>query len=176
MIHENIPWRKKMWMRLKTNYEKCEYFDAMQSDLHNWLIKPALSLALLNIEFVKLICKYLNISPEFRYSSEFPVTGVRSERVLGLLRGCGATRYYCAQGAFAYMFRDTVFPVPDIEVIFQNFQQHPYSQKGSPQQFIPYLSVLDTIMNVGPEKAADMIRSGTTQWLTWNDMIDQKED
>ena len=170
-IHENIPWRKKMWMRLKTNYEKCEYFHTMEHDLHDWLIKPAVSLASLNIEFIKIVCKHLNISPEFRYSSEFPDTGVRSGRVLELLRSCGCTRYYCAHGAFNYMFQDGKFPVPEIEVLFQNFQLQPYFQKGSPQQFIPYLSVLDAIMNIGPEKTTDMVRSGTTQWLTWNDMV-----
>lgn len=172
-IHETIPWRKKMWMRIKTNYKKCDYFDEIEDVLHDWLTRPSLSLASLNIEFIKIICKTLNISPEFRYSSKLFSTGVRSQRVAELLRECRGTRYYCAQGAFSYMSQDAVFPVPDIEVVFQDFHPYPYSQKGSPQQFVPYLSILDSIMNIGPKKTADMIRSGTPQWLTWDDMLNR---
>lgn len=172
-IHETIPWRKKMWKRIKTNYEKCEYFDEMQETLHDWLTRPSPSLAALNIEFIKIICTAMGISPEFRYSSEIRTTGVRSQRVLELLRSCGATRYYCAQGAFPYMFEDAAFPIPDINVVFQDFSQQLYPQKGSPGQFVPYLSILDAIMNLGLENTVALVSGGTRRWLTWDEMAER---
>ena len=175
-IHEDIPWRKKMWMRIKTNYEKCEYFDSIRDELQIWLLTPSQSLASFNIGFIRLMCSHLCISTEFRNSSEFPVTADRSQRVLDLLRACGSTRYYCAKGAFDYMSEDKVFPVPDIEVLFQDFHQHRYYQRGSPQEFIPYLSVLDPMMNIGPEKTLAMIRQGTKKWLTWEEMRLQQQE
>ena len=174
-IHEAIPWRKKMWMRIKTNYERCEYFDRLRNDVQSWLLKPSPSLASFNIEFIRLMCSHLGILPEFRNSSEFPIHYERSQRVLELLRSCRSIRYYCAQGAFPYMFEDRVFPVPDIEVLFQDFHQHSYNQRGSPQTFIPNLSVLDPMMNIGPEKTLTLIRQGTRKWLTWEEMVQHQQ-
>lgn len=171
-IFNGIPWRKKMWARIKTNYGRCEYFTCIEKDLQDWLLKStATTLASFNIEFTKLICNKLGIKTEFRKSSEFPLVHKRSQGVLDLLRAVGSTRYYSANSSFSYMVDECIFPVSDIEIFFQNFQCRPYYQVGSPHQFIPYLSVIDAIMNSGYEKTYDLIHNGTPNWLTWNDMI-----
>jgi len=175
-IHEDLPWRKKMWMRIKTNYEKCDFFDSISDELQRWLLTPSPSLASFNIGFILLMCSHLGISPTFRTSSQYPVQYERSHRVIELLRSCKSTRYYCAQGAFSYMMEDRVFPVQGIDVLFQDFQQHPYYQRGSPEKFIPYLSILDPMMNIGPEKTLTLIRQGTRKWLTWDDMAQQQQN
>lgn len=175
-IHEEKPWRKKMWMRIKTNYGKCEYFNEIQEILHDWLTRPSPSLAALNTEFIRIICTAMDISPEFQYSSQIPTTGMRSQRVLELLRSCGATRYYCAQGAFPYMFKDAAFPTPDIDVVFQDFSQQPYPQKCSPNLFVSYLSILDAIMNIGLESTVALVSGGTRHWLSWDEMAVRHSD
>jgi hypothetical protein len=68
------------------------------------------------------------------------------------------------------MRADGVFPVSDIEVLFQDFRPRAYPQVGSPSAFVHYLSILDALMNVGPEKTADLVRNGTAAWSTWDDM------
>jgi len=165
-----------MWMRIKTNYEKCEYFPAFCDDLEKWLMSPVSSLASFNIAFIEMICNILKISPEFKKSSDFPALHERSERVLDLLHACNSTRYYCARGAFSYMYEDKIFPVPDIEVLFQDFQQQPYPQRGSPNVFVPYLSVLDALLNIGPEKTRTHIQNGTRTWLSWQDMVNHHHE
>lgn len=172
-IHEGTPWRKKMWMRIQTNYKKCEYFDAIRNDLQQWLLNPSASLAVFNMDFIKMVCSHLGLFPAFRCSSEFAFPEKRSVKVLNILRACGCSRYYSARGAFSYMLDDRVFPVPDIEVVFQDFHQQPYTQYGSPDQFIPFLSVLDPLLNVGPEKTLAMIQQGTKKWKTWDEMTAQ---
>jgi hypothetical protein len=175
-IHEGNQWRKKMWMRIKTNYGKCEHFDSIGNEIESWLLQsPSSSLSAFNIYFIEMICAKLGIRPEFRTSSHLlHKPGKRSQGVLDLLHVTGATRYYCAHGSFGYMAQDGIFPVSDIETVFQNFQCKPYYQRGSPQQFIPYLSVIDAIMNVGLEKTGEMIQNGTEKWMTWEEMHDRE--
>ena len=74
------------------------------------------------------------------------------------------------------MLADGLFPLSDVTVLFQNFQPKTYPQIGSPNYFIPYLSVLDALMNVGPEQTVELIAQGTTKWLTWDEMTAGKKD
>ena len=124
-----------------------------------------------NILFIKSICSCLNINCEFRNSSDYPSTNKRSIRVLELLRWCLATRYYSANGSFEYMYEDSVFPVHDIDIMFQDFRHIPYKQVGSPNEFVPYLSVIDALMNTGPATTYELIKQGTVRWLTWEERM-----
>jgi hypothetical protein len=56
-------------------------------------------------------------------------------------------------------------------VKFQNYIPKPYQQVGSRDTFVPYLSVLDALMNVGHEKTAELIRHGTDHWDSWDGMM-----
>ena len=67
------------------------------------------------------------------------------------------------------MSQDGVFPVTGIEVVFQQYEQVPYSQNHS-NEFVPYLSVLDALLNLGFELTADLIIKGAKPPLTWQEM------
>ncbi len=175
LINEDIPWRVKMWKRIQQNYSKAEYYKDISPYVEKWLLEKKENLAIQNIEFIETICKILGLNREFLLSSKFPSSAQRSKRVVELLRLCNAHTYYCAKGSFDYMFADGLFPIPDIEVYFQDFQIKPYPQIGSPENFIPYLSILDALMNIGPDRTMDLISNGTSKWLTWNEMLALKK-
>jgi hypothetical protein len=170
MIEESDPWRKKMWKRFQQNYYGAAFYSEIAPRVEEWLFAPTGSLAEQNIAFIMLVCGLLGIRREFRRSSGFPSGTRRSARVLELLRWSEATRYYCARGSFPYMKSDGVFPVGDIEVLFQDFSPCAYQQIGSPSAFVPHLSILDSLMNVGPEKTTELVRNGTSGWSTWDEM------
>jgi len=169
-INESVPWRKKMLKRIQQNYSKAPYFSDIYGIVERWLLTEKGTLAEQNMILIKDICECLSIGREFKKSSDLPATGKRSIRVLELLKSCYADHYYCAKGSFGYMFEDAVFPVKDIDVLFQDFQLVPYVQVGSPNEFIPSLSIIDALMNAGPEKTYELIKQGTPRWLTWNEM------
>ena len=102
---------------------------------------------------------------KFLFSSDYASTLNRSQRVLELLKIAEGTTYYAAQGAFDYMSQDGLFPVTGIEVVFQHYKQVPYSQNHS-NEFVPYLSVLDALCNLGVESTADLIIKGVQLPLT----------
>jgi len=169
-INENIPWRVKMWKRIQQNYSKTSYYPLIASRLQEWLFEKPDSLAAQNTAFIRLICDVLGFKREFLLGSQFPSTSQRSERVAELLRINRADTYYCARGSFDYMMADGLFPLSDIVVLFQDFHPAAYPQIGAQNKFFPCLSVLDALMNVGPEQTAALIAQGTPKWLTWDEM------
>jgi len=173
-INEDTPWRIKSWKRIQQNYGKARYFKAYEAAIGQWLLSPAQNLAEQNIAFIKMICEILGIHRIFLQSSVHSSQKQRSERVLELLRWSDAHCYYCANGSFDYMFQDQIFPVSDIEVLFQNFNPKAYTQVGSPDNFVPYLCVLDALFNVGPDDTAELIKEGTKEWCTWEMMVSKK--
>mgnify|MGYP001558918600 CR=1 FL=1 len=169
-IHESLAWREKIWKRITFNYRGAPYFAQMSPSINEWLFSVKGSLAELNMDFIKLVCSVLDLKPQFRISSEYATDARRSRRVLELLRWCGAKRYFCARGSFDYMRKDNIFPVIDIEVLFQDYIYRPYKQVGAVETFLPHLSILDALMNIGAKDTAELVQNGTEKWATWQEM------
>ena len=169
-INEMTHWRIKMWKRIQQNYNKALYYTDIAHQIEKWILTTEGSLATLNTAFITLVCNLLGLCREFRFSSQYLSGARRSQRVTELLRWVGAHRYYCARGSFGYMLEDAIFPVYDIEVLFQEFKINAYSQVGATDNFVPYLSVLDALLNVGPEETLALIANGTQKWSTWESM------
>ena len=115
---------------------------------------------------MKFIVNLFDWHTDWKLSSDYVTTSKRSRRVLELLRWCEATHYYSSSGALEYMNEEGVFPVEDIEVLFQNFHIKHYPQMGSTQDFFPSLSILDALFNVGPEETAKLITNDNNYWDT----------
>lgn len=169
-INEATLWREKMWKRIEFNYCKTDFFAQVSPLLKEWLFAEYSSLAELNISFIKMVCSLMGLKRKFRLSSEFYSQSLRSFRVLELLRWCNAKRYFCAHGSFEYMKEDNVFPDNEVEVLFQNFKPKAYMQNDDGVTFVPFLSVCDALMNVGPDETLELIKRGTAKWLSWEEM------
>ena len=169
-FNENFPWRSKLWARIKSNYSKTPNFNTVAPFIESWLLKRYNSLAEQNIEFIKYVCQSFGWNSTFSLSSLHPSEKKRSERVVELLHTYNGTTYHCAHGSFDYMYEDGVFPLDDIEVVFQNFIPTPYKQVQS-EQFVPYLSVLDALFNSSSGATAALITNGTKNWLSWQEMV-----
>jgi hypothetical protein len=170
-IAEAEPWRQKMWRQIEDNYAKTPCFQQIAPAVKEWLLTPAESLAAQNTAFIRLACDLMGIRREFRLTSAHSSGLSRSGRAVDILRWCEADVYLSPRGSFGYMKSDGSFPVDGITALFQDFQPKPYTQTGFSGEFVPYLSVLDALFNVGPEVTLQLIRSGTSKWHTWDDML-----
>ncbi len=170
-IAEEPPWREKTWKRIGNAYRGAPFFAQVAPPVERWLLTPAGSLAEQNMNFIRIACELMGLKREFRLSSQRNTGLPRSGRVVDLLRWYEASVYLCARGSFNYMYNDGVFPVEGIEVLFQNFQPPAYPQTAAREKFVPYLSVLDMLFNVGPATARELIESHSTNWLTWDEMV-----
>jgi hypothetical protein len=171
VINNAIPWRDKLWRRITNNYTKADHFAEISPCVEEWLFLKTENLSDLNIGFIKLACQLMDIRPKFLYSSNMHAEGERSKLVLDLLKLTQATQYLSARGAFGYMHEDKVFPVGNIEVQFQNYNSLPYKQIGADGSFVPHLSVLDALFNLGPASTVDLIRKSKSRWDSWADMV-----
>ena len=170
-INENIPWRKKMLKRIQQNYSKAPCFSEIYPYVERWMLKQMESIAAHNIAFIKFVCEIMGFKRDFRLSSEYRHKNKSSELVIELLQWSKADQYLCAKGSFGYMKEEGVFPVDDIIVLFQDFKPATYDQIGYENCFIPSLSILDALMNIGPNITAELVKSGTRKWLSWEDML-----
>ena len=82
----------------------------------------------------------------------FPQPILRRE----VLRKVGATRYLSGLGARGYMQPD-LFEAAGIEIEWQHFVHPVYPQPFG--EFIPYLSILDTLLNCGIAGTRDLLWS-----------------
>ena len=170
LIDETSPWRMKMWKRIQQNYSKARYYSLIEPFMEGWLFEKANSLAAQNIAFIELVCEIIGLRREFVLSSASPSSAQRSDRVVELLQSNHAGTYYCARGSFDYMLADNLFCLSSVKVLFQDFQHKAYPQIGSPNNFMSHLSVLDVLMNVGPEQTLALIAQGTHKWLDGDEM------
>lgn len=175
LINDSAPWRKKMINRLRHNYATTPFFSEIFPVVEKCMSKQVATLADLNVSFIQSVIDLFGWERELRFSSDFQANTKRSGRVLELLRWCNATEYYSARGAFGYMQEDGIFPITGLEVLFQDFTPVKYSQMGSPEEFIPFLSVLDALFNIGQIETARLITGGTRRWHKWSEMVELED-
>jgi WbqC-like protein family len=86
--------------------------------------------------------------------------GKSSERVLGLVRLSGGSRYITGHGAANYLDHG-LFESQGVSVEYMSYSKTPWPQGGVP--FTPFVSALDLIANTGP-RAKEYLRPSTTGW------------
>ncbi len=173
LIVENNIWKNKVLKRLQNVYCKTDYYNEIYPEIEKWLLQDYKTLADLNINCIKTICNILNINKEFLYGSDFTKEtsslATRTQRIYELLEWAGATTYLSAFGSFEYMKED-YFDYKKYPVLFQNYIPKYYKQIHS-DKFIPYLSVLDSLFNIGAINTLELIQNGTKKWLTFEEML-----
>lgn len=157
-IDNSSDWRAKHIRSLRQNYRGAPWVDLYLPQLEALLGEPWQSIADLDIAASELLCSWLDIETRFVRSSELDVRGSRNEKLLGLCRHFGASRYLSGAAARAYLDVD-LFEREGIEVCWQDYQHPFYPQLHG--DFLPYLSALDLLFNCG-ESSAKIIKGGET--------------
>lgn len=171
LLVENNIWKTKILKRLQNIYCKTNYYKNIYPQLEQWLLKDYKTLAELNIACIKTICDILKINSQFLYSSDFTKetcsSAIRTQRVCELFDWARATTYLSAFGSFEYMENDN-YDYKKYPVLFQNYIPKYYKQYHA-KEFVPYLSILDALFNIGGEKTLELIKNGTEKWLSWDE-------
>jgi hypothetical protein len=162
-------WRRRFTTTLEQSYGRAPHHDAVRAPIDAWVDATWPSVAEMNIAFIQVVAGLLELAPTWRRSSEIGSTGQRSERVLDLLQRCEARTYLCARGSFEYMAEDGLFPVDDIDVVFQDFEPQPYPQRRA-DAFMSHLSILDALFEVGPDATRALVLAGQRAWTPWRAM------
>ena len=157
-IVEDSSWRRKHWRSIEAAYCKAPFWDRYGLELKPFYMATHWQkLVDLDEVLLRWCMNVLGLQRPIRRASTLgPLSGTKSELVLSMCKAVGATTY-----VFGKLGRDyadvPAFERAGIEVRFQDYQHptYPQTQLG----FTSGLSVLDLIMNVGPE-SLKVLRTG----------------
>lgn len=150
-INNNIDWRDKHWQVISQYYKKASFFEMYANSFKALYDKEWECLIDLDVEIIKRIAVMLGVDTKFMLSSELHGMGTKTNRLISILNELGATEYLSVPGTKGYLELDK-FKANNIKLFWYEFNHPIYPQLYG--AFIPYLSVIDLLFNVGREAAS----------------------
>ena len=150
-IDDRQDWRRKHVSTVGQLYARAPFLPAILPRLAEILERPWGRLVDLDLAIVGWLAAELGIATPCHRASELGIAGDRNERLIDLCRHFGATRYLSGNSAQDYL--DVArFRAAGIDVAWHDYAHPTYAQLHG--DFIPYLSVLDLLLNVGKSSLA----------------------
>ncbi|MCL4818316.1 MAG: WbqC family protein [Vicinamibacteria bacterium] len=148
-IADDGRWARKQWDTLRFAYARAPHFAAHAPFFEQVFARPWPRLLDLLLHVNGYLSEALGVRTPLRRSSELRPQGRKSELVLELCRGLGATTYLSGPLGRDYLELGT-FRSAGIAVEFDDYAPPVYPQ-CQPGPFAPGLSVVDLLFNCGPE-------------------------
>ena len=156
-VNYQQPWVQKHLKTIEVSYRKALYFQPFFDELSATLNQKYELLQDLNNAVVRLCMRYLGINCELAWSSDLGiVTSDKNDRIIQVCKAYNASILYDSQAAKAFIDVPR-FASEGIEVIFQDYQHPEYPQLWG--YFVSHLSIIDLIMNTGPEARQYLLSS-----------------
>lgn len=151
---------KKILKQIAQTYSKCEFFCDVYPIIERHYNAGYEYLIDLNVGLLNDIVQYLGIKTEILTASSIGATGNGTDLIVDICNKVGATEYVSGQSGVDYLEFEK-FSIP-VEV--QSFQHPTYRQiqRRDVGRFIPYLSIIDALFNVGPSILTIIEKA---QWL-----------
>jgi len=154
-------WQKKHTRSIEMNYARAPYLEWFTTQLKPILVRDWAFLADLNIAATEWLFERLGIQCKRVRSSELDAKGTGDNLLVSICEAAGAKVYLSGQGARAYQDKRK-FEERGIELWYQQYQNQPYAQCYPEIGFVPDLSALDLVLNMGPY-AKKIMQSGKKQ-------------
>ena len=148
-INNEIPWKKINFKKVCAGYNKAKFFHLYKDFFENLYKKEWNNIFDLNFETIKQVLIWLNIKTKIVIESELDVSGQHTERLVNVCKKLGADTYISGIGGKKYL-DEKLFEKNKIILKYQNYTPIKYTQHMS-KSFIPNLSIIDSLANVGPE-------------------------
>jgi hypothetical protein len=147
-LDDTSGWARKHLATLRQQYGKHAAFGEVFPLLEDLLPRPWGSLGEMNVALVTALAHGLGAPCRFVRSAELPVAGLgKSELLAAITRAVGGTVYLHGKGGAGYQELDA-FAGHGVELRAQAFGHPSYPQRGR-AEFVPGLSVVDCLFNVG---------------------------
>lgn len=156
-VDNSRRWARKHLGTLESAYARHTHGATVIELLHDCLNPVPEMLVDNNTRIIKAIATALGFTPTFLFSSGVSVSGAKSARLLQICRKLGADTYLSAAGSRGYIEREGLFGESEVAVQYQNFIPQPYPQADI-TQFVPYLSMVDVLANLGVDGAPEYVR------------------
>lgn len=151
-------WRAKHWKSIVSAYQRAPRWAELGPSLEKAYASPAATLGEINERLFFLLLEHLELPAKVVRLSELKAEGAKTALLLSALRAVGADVYVSGTGGKDYLdeglFREAGVALEWLESVPPEYPQF----HGGP--FIPGLSMLDMLMNVGVAAAREWLREG----------------
>ena len=135
-LSDHGEWRRQHWQAIQSAYGESPFFEYYEDDLCPFFTERRWELLIdYNDAICRKMCELLDIQPNMEYTTEFVQPKTPNSQLLT---------------PNSQDFRDVIrpkHPLPD-----PDFQPRPYYQVFAQKHgFLPNLSILDLLLNMGPE-------------------------
>ena len=141
-------WKKKHLLNIKNNYSKAQFFDEIIAGYEEIISRDFKYLVDLNLAITIWMIKLFDINVKLFRASELDVSGKKDDLIIDICRNVGAATYLSGSGAKAYQDKKK-FQENNIDLQYQKRKSIKYSQCVDNKHFIPDLSGIDLLFNVG---------------------------
>jgi hypothetical protein len=148
---ERPDWRKKLIGSLQMNYARAPFY----KENFEWIVDlirfETKYLFEFNLNSIKFIKNQLKLDKcKIIIGSDLHVTQTSTAMLIEMIKQLGGTRYLSGNFAKDAYMEEALFSATHIKLEYQNFIHPIYAQTGA-KIFVPGLSIIDVLMNIGLE-------------------------
>ena len=155
-IDNHQPWREKLLKTVELNYRRAANFGAVFPWLADLIANRTDRIVEFNLHAILSIMSAIQLDQsKLVIGSTLPIEGRATDLLIDIVHAVGGTSYLAGAGADAYQ-QDGLLASAGIEVVYQNFE-HPTYRQFSSATFVPGLSIVDALMNLGFEGTAALL-------------------
>lgn len=148
---------KKYTRSLEQSYSSAPYYAEFRDLYMGYFDSDEKLLSKRNITFIKEVFSILSIKREVVLSSEINPTGASNELLVDIIKKVGANAYLSGDGADGYQ-DESIFKSENIKLLKNSYFHKEYNQDGN-NKFMPGLSILDALFNIGSKGTKELIQS-----------------
>lgn len=164
-----------MLLRIEGALGKAPFWPLVRTLLERGFERADDGLAALNIGLIEEISGCLGLTTCFLRSCALDFDrSSRSNRLSALCAAIQAERYLSPVGAAGYLAEDRPFDTGPTALWFQNFTHPTYDQGRS--EFRPYMSAIDALAWVGPERTRALILQGIGPHFTEGQLQERSDE
>ncbi len=141
-------WVGKHLQAIRTWYGKAPHFATVFPAIEDVLSRPWTRLLDLDRAAMEAVARLLGLERRVMLASELGVGGGQTDRLVAICRHVGADRYLTGDAAKSYL-DEGKFREAGVTVEWHGYRHPRYRQLHG--DFVPYLSVVDLLMNHGGE-------------------------
>lgn len=154
-INNEENWQSDHFEKINRSYSNSEFFKKNYKTFFEKIYSKKWDhLFTLNYELIIQLIDWLDIKIEVIKESELNVKGNSTERLVNISKKIGAETYVSGIGGKEYM-NEKMFETNNIKIEYQNFQCPKYKQVFN-SEFIPNLSIIDLLFNIGPKSLSKL--------------------
>ena len=155
-INNSTAWQEKNIKTIDINYRKAPHFDLVFPLIKELLEYKTESICEYDLNITYRMCDLFGIDKsKMIRSSSIAYEGNATDMLVSITKLLEGNAYMCGGGASNYQ-EDEKFEAAGIKLIYQDFKHPVYPQFNS-KVFIPGLSIIDSLMNLGVDGVKNLI-------------------